>query len=318
MEQAEQMEQMEEDRCPECGSLRHSRDYGRAEVICSDCGLVIEERMIDQRPDWRGFDSDQRLAREHTGPPATYTMHDMGLSDMIDPRDYDASGSPLKPRAKAQMNRLRKWDRRSRVSSSVERNLSYALSELDRMAGQLHLPRNVREAASLIYRRTVENGLSRGRSMESSAASAIYISCRQFGIPRTLEEMSEVTKHNKKEIGKSYRVIAKDLGIHLPPVNAMDYVPRFTSLLGLPGTVGAKATSILRRVIDEGMGSGKGPAGIAAAAIYTACLQEDAIRTQRDISQITGVTEVTVRNRYKDIAEYLNLDVEREVARAAE
>jgi transcription initiation factor TFIIB len=315
-------EEMEEDQCPECGSLRHSRDYRRAEVICSDCGFVIEERMIDPRPDWRGFDSDLRLAREHTGPPATYTMHDMGLSAMIDPRDYDARGSPLKPHAKAQMNRLRKWDRRARVSGSVERNLSYALSELDRMAGQLHLPRNVREAASLIYRRTVENGFSRGRSMESSAASAVYISCRQFGIPRTLEEMTEVTRHNKKEIGKSYRLIARDLGIHLPPVNAMDYVPRFTSLLGLPGTVAAKATSILRRVIDEGMASGKGPAGIAAAAIYTACLQEDAIRTQRDISRITGVTEVTVRSRYKDITEYLNLgldgDVEREVARAAE
>ena len=101
-------------------------------------------------------------------------------------------------------------------------------------------------------------------------------------------------------------------------MNAMDYVPRFTSLLGLPGTVGAKAAGILRRVIDEGMGSGKGPAGIAAAAIYTACIQENTSRTQRDISQVTGVTEVTVRNRHKDIAEYLNLDVEREVVSVAE
>ena len=300
----------EEDQCPECGSLRHIRDYKRAEVICSECGLVIEDRIIDPGPEWRGFDTQQRMAREHTGPPMTYTMLDRGLSVMIDPRDYDAGGSPLKPHAKAQMGRLRKWDRQAKTSGSVERNLSYALSELDRMAGQLHLPRNVREAASAIYRRTVENGFTRGRSMESSAASAIYISCRQFRIPRTLEEMTSVTRYKKKEIGKSYRGIVRDLGMHLPPVNAMDYVPRFTSPLGLPGTVGAKAVGILRRVIEQGMCSGKGPAGIAAAAIYTACLQEDASRTQRDISQVTGVTEVTVRNRYKDIAEYLNLDAE--------
>jgi len=296
--------------CPECGSLRHLHDYRRAEVVCSDCGLVIEDRIADQGPDWRGLDSDERLAREHTGPPTTYTIHDKGLSAMIDPRDYDAGGSPLKPQTKAQMSRLRKWDRRARISGSVERNLSWALSELDRVAGQLQLPRNVREAASLLYRKTVENGLTRGRSMESSTASALYISCRQFGIPRTLEEMADVTKYNKKELGKSYRVMARDMGIHLPPVNAMDYVPRFTSLLGLPGRVGTKAGAILREVIDEGMGSGRGPAGIAAAAIYTACVLEDAKRTQKEISEITGVTEVTVRNRYKDIAEYLNLDVD--------
>jgi len=296
--------------CPECGSLRHFRDYRRAEVICSDCGLVIEDRLIDPGPDWRGFDNEERMAREHTGPPTTYAIHDRGLSAMIDPRDYDAGGSPLRPEARAQMYRLRKWDKRARISGSVERNLSYALSELDRAAGQLQLPRNVREAASLLYRKTVENGLTRGRSIESSTASAIYISCRQFGVPRTLEEMAGATKHKKKEIGKSYRVIARDMGIHLPPVNAMDYVPRFTSLLGLPGTVGTKAVEILKQVIDEGMCSGKSPAGIAAAAIYTACVLEDAQRTQKEISEVTGVTEVTLRTRYKDIAEYLNLGLD--------
>ena len=312
---SEQIE--EEDLCPECGSLRHSRDYKRAEIICSECGLVIEDRIIDQGPEWRGFDNNQRMAREHTGPPRTNTIHDMGISAMIDPRDYDARGSPLKPQTRARMNRLRKWDRRAKISSSVDKNLSCALSDLDRMAGQLRLPRNIREAASAIYRRTVENGFTRGRSMESSAASAIYISCRQFGVPRTLEEMTKVTRYKKKEIGKNYRGIVRDLGIHLPPVNAIDYVPRFTSLLGLPETVGARAIGILRRVIDEGMGSGKGPAGTAAAAIYTACIQEEKNRTQRDISHVTGVTEVTVRNRYRDIAEYLNRDMEREVTPVA-
>jgi transcription initiation factor TFIIB len=144
----------------------------------------------------------------------TFTIHDRGLSAMIDPRDYDARGSPLKPQTRTQMNRLRKWNKRSRISDSADRNLFHALSELDRVAGQLRLPRNVREAASMTYGRTVEKGLTRGRSIESSAASVIYISCRQFGIPRTLEEMAEVTKHNRKDIGKSYRMIARGLGIY--------------------------------------------------------------------------------------------------------
>jgi len=296
--------------CPECGSLRQVRDYKRAEIICCDCGLVIEDKIIDSGPEWRAFDTDQTMSRERTGAPMTYTIHDKGLSTMIDDSDRDIFGRSLSPETKAQMYRLRKWNKRARVSNSVERNLSYALSELDRVAAQLQLPKNVREAASMIYRKTVEKDLIRGRSIESSTASAIYISCRQFGIPRTLEELSEVTKHNKKEIGKSYRVIARGLTIHLPPINAIDYVPRFTSELGLPGTVETKAIEILRQVINEGLGSGKGPTGIAAAAIYIACVLEDVKRTQKEISDITGVTEVTVRNRYKEIAEYLNLDVD--------
>jgi transcription initiation factor TFIIB len=296
-------------KCPECGSQRHLRDYLRAEVICSHCGLVIEDKMIDPGPEWRGFDTDQRMAREHTGPPTTYTIHDRGLSVMIDPRDYDASGSPLKPHAKAQMYRLRKWNKRARISDSVDRNLSYALSELDRVAGQLQLPRNVREAASMIYRMTVQRRLMRGRAIESCTASAIYITCRQFGIPRTLDEMAEVTKYNRKKIGKSYRAIVRGLGIHLPPVNATDYIPRFTSELGLPATVETRAREVLREAIDMGLCSGKGPVGMAAAAIYTACVLEGVERAQKEISDVTGVTEVTLRNRSKDIVEHLGLSI---------
>lgn len=296
-------------RCPECGSAKHFNDYKRGEIVCKSCGLVIEEKIADLGPDWRGFDAEQRLARQHNGPPSTYLIHDRGLTTMIDHSDYDSRGSKLSPQSRTRIQRLRKWDRRFKTNSHVERNLSNSLSELDRVADQLDLPRNVREGASMIYRSVVENGLTRGRSTECSTASAIYISCRQYGVPRTLLEIAGVTKHKKKEIGKSYRKIVKSLGIHLPPVNAIDYIPRFTSRLGLPGTVEIKAVELLKKMIGLGMPSGKGPVGIAAAAIYAACVLEDTNRTQIEISQVTGVTEVTVRTRYKDIVENLDLDV---------
>jgi transcription initiation factor TFIIB len=296
-------------KCPECGSYKLYQDYKRGEIICNACGLVVEDRIVDPGPDWRGFDAEQKMIREHTGPPVTYTIHDKGLSTMIDTRDYDARGSPLMPESKAQMKRLRKWDKQSKITCQVESNLFNSLSELDRIAGQLELPRNVREEASMIYRRTVENQLTRRRSIESSTASAIYISCRQFGVPRTLDEVAKVSKRDRKDIGKSYRMIVRGLGIHLPPVNAMDYIPRFASQLDLPGNVEINAMKILKKMIDLGMGSGKGPVGNAAAAIYAACILENIRRTQMEISQITGVTEVTVRNRYKEIVEYLDLDV---------
>ena len=295
--------------CPECGSARHVEDYNRGEIVCSDCGLVIEDRMMDPGPEWRGFDTDGRITRRHTGDPATYTIHDKGLSTMIDPRDYDAAGSLLTPRTRSQIHRLRKWDTRSRIFDKANRNLSYALSEIDRAAGQLHLPRNVREAASLLYRQTLEKSMIRGVSIESCTASAIYIACRQFGIPRTLKEIADVTRHRKREISRSYRRIAKGLGIHLPPVTAIDYIPRFTSELRLPVKVGARATEILGNAINNGISSGKGPAGIAAAAIYIVSSLENLDRTQDQVAKVAGCTSVTLRNRCMEIAEQLNLDI---------
>ena len=296
-------------RCPECGSLRHLKDYKRGEIVCSNCGLVIEDGIMDPGPEWRAFDSEQVLARRRTGPPITYTLHDKGLSTVIDPRDRDSRGSPLASGRKRQIHRLRKWDKREKVLGSVYRNLSYALSEMDRIAGQLQLPRNIREASSIIYRQALEKGLIRGLSIECCAASAIYIACRQFGIPRTLNEIAEATRHKKKEIAHSYQRIVRGLGIHLPPVTAIEYIPRFTSRLNLPGKVGTKTTEILREVINNGLSSGKTPHGLAGAAIYIACVLEGVKRTQDEIAKVAGSTPVTVRNRCKEIAEYFDIDI---------
>ena len=295
--------------CPECGSARHVKDHKRGEIVCSGCGLVIEDRIMDPGPEWRGFDAQQILARQHTGDPVTYTLHDKGLSTVIDPRDRDAHGSSLASGRRRQIHRLRRWDRREKVSDTVNKNLIYALSELDRIAGQLQLPRNVREAASLLYRQALERGLIRGMSIESCTASAIYIACRQFGIPRTLKEIAEVTRYRKKEIARSYLRMTRGLGIHLPPVTAIEYIPRFTSRLSLPGKVGTKATEILREVIKNGLSSGKSPPGLAGAAVYLACILKGFNCTQEEIGKVSRTTPVTLRNRCKEIAEYLDLDV---------
>ena len=299
----------EEKSCPECGSLRQVRDYKRGEVVCRDCGLVIEDKIMDPGPEWRLFETDQiQVSRQRTGDPITYTLHDKGLSTVIDTRDYDAAGRPLSPLTRGEMRRLRRWNRRSLVDKSIDRNLLYALSELDRVASQLQLPRKVRESASVIYRRAFETGLLRGRSIECSTASVIYIACRELGIARTLQEVATVTKYTKKDIGRTYRLILRGLGLHLPPVSAIDYLARFTSSLGLPPRVERKAIEIIKEMMNHGLCSGKGPMGMAGASIYTACVLEDVDLTQGQVAEIVGVTPVTIRNRYKEITEYLDLD----------
>jgi transcription initiation factor TFIIB len=274
-----------------------------------NCGLVLTDRIIDEGPEWRAFDQEQRDKRARVGAPLTFTIHDKGLSTMIDWRNRDSYGKDLAPKRRAQIYRLRKWQRRIRVSDATERNLAYALSELDRMASSLGLPRNVREIAAMLYRRAVEQRLIRGRSIEGVAAAALYAACRQSRIPRTLDEVAEVSRVGKKEIGRSYRFIARELRLSIPPTSPIDYVPRFISELKLLGEVQAEAIQILKQAANKGLTSGRGPTGVAAAAIYVASVLANSRRTQREVAAVARVTEVTVRNRYKELVEKLDLEV---------
>jgi len=295
--------------CPECGNDNLVKDYQRAELICINCGLVIRSKMMDMGPEWRAFDSEQREKRVRAGSPMTYTIHDKGLSTIIDWRNKDSFGHDINPKNRAQIHRLRKWQRRIRISDATERNLAFALSELDRMASHLGLSKNVREAAAILYRQAVQQRLIRGRSIEGVTSAALYAACRKCRVPRTLDEIANISQVNKKDIGRGYRFIARELSIRVPPTNPIDYIPRFTSELNLNGNVQSTAISILKKAIEAGLTSGRGPTGVAAAAIYIASVIENERRTQRDIAEVTGVTEVTVRNRYKELIEKLDIQL---------
>ncbi|PNX45865.1 MAG: transcription initiation factor IIB, partial [Thermoplasmata archaeon M9B1D] len=224
-------------KCPQCGGTHLTKDYSRAELVCEDCGLVIDEDFIDHGPEWRAFDSDQREKRARVGAPMTYTIHDKGLSTMIGWKNRDSYGKSIPTRNRAQLYRLRKWQRRIRISDATERNLAFALSELDRMASGMGLPRNVRETAAMIYRKAVLKNLIRGRSIEGVSAAALYAACRQCNVPRTLDEIAGSSRVSRKEIGRTYRFIARELGLRLMPTSPQDYISRFCSELKLSGDV---------------------------------------------------------------------------------
>jgi transcription initiation factor TFIIB len=264
---------------------------------------------MDLGPEWRAFDNEQRVKRSRAGAPMTYTIHDKGLSTVIDWRDKDYYGKDISPRKRAQIYRLRKWQQRIRVSNATERNLAFALTELERVASRLTLPRNVRETAAVVYRKAVEKGLIRGRSIEGVAASSLYAACRQCGVPRTLDEIADAAKLNRKEIGRTYRFVSRELGISLKPTTPIDYVPRFGSELGLSGEVQSKAIEILKKAMDQELTSGRGPTGVSAASIYIASVLLGERRTQREVADVAGVTEVTIRNRYKELAERLDIEI---------
>ena len=295
--------------CPVCNSTERFVDNSRAEVCCARCGLVLDENLIDHGPEWRAFDHEQRDKRTRTGAPLTYTISDKGLNTTIDWKDKDIHGHKIPERNKAQIYRLRKWNKRMRVSGVGERNLAFALSELDRDSSRLGIPRSVREDAAIIYRSAAKNKLIRGRSIEVVVASALYAACRRCNIPRTLDEIAIASNVSKKQVGKTYRFLSRELNIKLKPTSPSDYISRFASKLGLSGEVQAKAIEIINKAVKSGLSSGKGPTGVAAAALYIASLLLGERKTQKEVSEISGVTEVTIRNRYKELSEKIDLVV---------
>jgi len=295
--------------CPECDASRFIRDYETGEIVCISCGCVVEEKIEDTGPEWRAFDAEQRNKRTRVGAPITYTIHDKGLSTMIDWRNKDTYGKNLSPGQRAQVYRLRKWQRRSRVSDATERNLAFALSELSKMSASLNLPKNILETASVIYRRAVKQRLIRGRSIQGVTSAAIYMACRQCGVARTLDEISKASLINRKEVGRSYRFMVKELGTFVPPSSPSYYISRFTNQLGLAGNVETVAIRILNAAKAVRLTSGRGPLGMAAAATYIASTLLNERRTQREIAEQANVTEVTIRNRYKELIENLGIIV---------
>lgn len=296
-------------KCPECGSSFILRDHSRAELVCSNCGFVIDEDLIDYAPEWRAFDSEQREKRSRVGAPMTYMLHDKGLSTMIDWKNRDSYGKSIPTRNRAQIYRLRQWQRKIRISNALERNLMVALSALDRMSSGLGLPRTVRETAAMIYRKAALRNLIRGRSAEGITAASLYAACRQCNVPRTLDEISKAAHMSKKEIGRNYRFIARELKLKLLPTSPQDYISRFCSDLKLSSDVQAKTLEILKEAAKHELTSGRGPTGIAAAALYIATVLCGERRTQKNIAEVLGVTEVTIRNRYKELAEKLDIDI---------
>ena len=296
-------------KCPKCSSKHLTKDYVRAEVVCERCGLVIDTEIIDQGPEWRAFDNEQREKKTRTGSPMTYTRHDKGLSTNISWQNRDAYGHSIPTRNRAQLYRLRKWHTRTRITNGTEKNLSIALSALDRMSSALSLPRNVRETAAMIYRKATRKKLTRGRSIDGITAAVLYAACRQCNVPRTLEEISRVSQIKKKEIGRNYRNISHKLELKLLPTTPQDYISRFCSRLALNNDVQIKSMEILKKAASKELTSGRGPTGMAAAALYLASVICGEHRTQRKVAEVAGVTEVTIRNRYKEIVSKLDIDI---------
>jgi len=296
--------------CRDCKKTGVVKENEIGERECHECGLIQDDIAIDPGLDVRSFEGGDGADREHTGMPRSHLIHDYGLSTDIGWQNKDHAGAPLSKNYAKIMRRLRRQHQRTRIRNATERNLVMALGELQRLASRMALPHGIREEAAVIYRKAVEKKLVRGRSIEGVVAASLYAACRIRGNPRTLDEIGLHSRTGRKEIGRTFRSIVKELGIPVKPAAPEGYIPRFCSTLHLKNNVETSACELLEKAAQQQLTAGRGPTGIAAASVYLASRIEGTPRTQREVSVAAGVTEVTIRNRYKEICKALFIDPE--------
>src|SRR5574341_1805289 len=294
-------------RCARCGKNSMVTDNTTGERFCGGCGFVITERVDDSGPEWRSFSKDEYDDKSRTGSPTSLAMHDMGLATIIGHANKDVTGKPLSASMKSTIERLRTWDSRSQVHESSDKNFRQAFSDLGRLKDKLALSDAVIEKTAYIYRKALDKGLVRGRSIPGLLAAALYAACRDSETPRTLNDVSGEINIKRKDVSRCYRLLLRELDLKMPVVNPISCMARIASEAELTEKTKRKAARILRNAEEQKISAGKDPMGLAAAALYVACVTNGENKTQRDVAEAAGVTEVTIRNRYKGLKQALDL-----------
>jgi len=290
-------------KCIRCGKSSLLTDGVTGEQFCSKCGFVISEKINESGPERQSFSTQGGVDTARTGAPTSLTIHDRGLSTVINPANKDATGRPLSSSMKSTITRLRTWDSRSQSNVSEDRNLKQALTELNRLKDKLAVSSNVLEKAAYLYRKALAKKLVRGRSISAMIAASLYAACRDAETPRTLNDVADAANVKRKDISKCYRLLHQELELKMPVVDSIQLISRISSKLAIPEKTKRYAVKVLQDVQKRKESSGKDPMGLAASALYLACVKNGVTITQRDLAEASGVTEVTIRNRYKNLRE---------------
>jgi transcription initiation factor TFIIB len=282
--------------CPECeGNTISVQEKG--EIVCQQCGLVVSERIVDvSHSDKRAFTKQEKDRRERTGSPISILLPDMGLSTVIDKNNIQ---NPDLKRA-AKWNSRMTWDKR---------NMLIATTELKRISSNLNLPNHVKKAAIRLYIEAFKKKLLRGRSINGMVAACLYFACRERKIPRTLQEILDQTSVNAKNVRRCYRTIIRELNLKAPSTNPISLIPRFVAELSLDAETEKITINILQSFVSKYSTSGKDPKGLCAGALYLVCKKRDKRISQKEIANVVGVTEVTLRSRYKELVNKLNIEI---------
>ncbi|MHA1383155.1 MAG: transcription initiation factor IIB [Candidatus Helarchaeota archaeon] len=284
-----------------CCDQPEIRPY-RGLLVCRNCGTVHGPVLSDNPR--RAFSEEEISLRRQTEP----VYRNIGARTVIPRSNVDITGAPLSAKTKSLFWRLAKIQKS--VTSTFERNMSIAQPKLLNIASNLGLPHSVTEEALRIYSKAVKNKLTMGRSIDNLVGASIFIAIKLHGIPRSIDEIAEAMSISKKSLSKAYRLIMREFNIKLQPVSPKTFIAKFASELGLSMQVQNRAKELLK-ITEKSLESnliGKDPKGLASAAIYIAAKELNEPRSQAELSKIAHISEVTLRNRTKNIKKAVSLN----------
>jgi transcription initiation factor TFIIB len=289
--------------CPSCRSQLYG-DRERGETFCPKCGYVLHDQAVDQAAELRGMGYEEGAQSIRVGLPSTNTLHDFGLSTEISSDFRDSHGKYLDPYNRQTAQRIKKWQSRIKTSSSEERSLSVALGRINEAADKLGLPSSVIEEASYIFRKSAKAAVSKSKSISGMAAASIYLACRRNSVNRSLNEISKAAGIPSRAAAKYYRLLINQVEHnYIPPPSVQKYISKLVNKEKINPRVERLALELSERTNESEISSGKTPAGLAAAYVYIASVLTGEHIPQREIAEYAEVTEVTVRNRCREILE---------------
>lgn len=293
-------------KCQDCGSEDIFYDEVRAEMICANCGRVVEMRIVDSGPEWRAYNYEEQRERERVGAPVTPMKSDKGLRTHIGyhpRRDY--RGESLSPVQQRKFNILNTLNQQA--SNAKDRNLRQAIREIERISSQLGIPENIQQAAVLLYRKAMVMDLIRGRSINGIAAACLFIACRQNGIPRNLKEFASVLDIDIHELGKYIRTVSQHMNVRFTKPNIRAIIDTLGRQMGFSISTILLAIKVIEEAEKKNLTIGKNPTNLAAAALYLAGIQNGERKTQQEVAKAAKTTPVTIRNRFKELAQAIDI-----------
>ena len=281
-------------------------DLVSGEIVCSNCGTVAIDGIEETGKEWTNF-KDRKEDKSRIGMPFSLAVHDMNLSTIIGKTNKDSTGQLINSGMQARMNRLRIWDSRTMFRESSSRNFTTAFILLDKLKDKLGLTPSIVEKTAYTYRKVQEAGLIRGRTIGAVLVACLYITCRELGVSRTIDELAEASNIRRKAIAKIYREIVFHFLRKIPQVNCFQCIDKIANKIQLNERTTRHARDLMKKVLEQEFSAGKDPMGFAGAVLYVSLQMDGKTIRQIDIAEAAGVTEVTIRNRAKELKSKLNL-----------
>ena len=280
-------------------------DFETGEVICQNCGEVLEDKISNDKKDNNAFSKSEYAS--HFGSQSSLRFYDMGLATIIGKFNHDSTGKPVNYKMRPVMNRMRFWDARTRTKNCFERNLRIALSEMEKLKEKLCLSDAIIERSAYIYRKAARAQLIRGRSIIGIVGACVYAACREMDVARTLVDISNNLQESRSSIAKNYRLLFQNLRLTVSIPDPIKCIIKIANNLDIPENTKREAIHFFDTLKEKKLTVGKKPDSVAAAVIYMAGVKTGVNLSQQKISNVSGITVVTIRNRCKEYTKHVTL-----------